>query len=166
MDRDRIPEGIHGAVPLTIRRALPSEAAALTSLVLRSKAHWGYDEAFMHAAIPELTITPALLETMTAFVAERDDGLLGFYVLGPEDGVPTLRDMWVEPSAMRTGVGRALWGHLLEQARALGHRTLHIESDPNAEAFYVKMGARRVGQVASKIMPGRMLPSMEVEVEG
>ena len=74
-------------------------------------------------------------------------------------------DLWVEPSAIGTGLGRTLWVHLLGQARALGHRALLIESDPNAEGFYLRMGARRVGERASKILAGRMLPVMVVDVD-
>ena len=36
-----------------IRRADPGEAPALTALTIRSKAYWGYDDAFMTAAFPD-----------------------------------------------------------------------------------------------------------------
>jgi hypothetical protein len=39
-------------------------------------------------------------------------------------------------------------------------------SDPNAAGFYVKMGARRVGEVESVAVKGRMLPAFEVDVVG
>jgi GNAT superfamily N-acetyltransferase len=149
---------------LIIRRATAGDAGVMSALVLRSKAHWGYDETFMRRALPELTITPALIDRACAYVAERDGTMVGLYVIDVPDGVPTLCDLWVEPAAIGTGLGRTLWAHMLEQARALGHRALLIESDPNAEGFYLKMGARRVGQRASKIMEGRMLPVMEAEV--
>jgi predicted N-acetyltransferase YhbS len=90
--------------------------------------------------------------------------MVGLYVIDVPDGVPTLCDLWVEPSAIGSGLGRTLWAHLLGQARGLGHRALLIESDPNAEGFYLRMGARRVGERASKILAGRMLPVMVVDV--
>ena len=34
---------------MTIRRARPDEADALTALATRAKAHWGYDAEFMAA---------------------------------------------------------------------------------------------------------------------
>ena len=46
---------------------------------------------------------------------------------------------------MGQGVGRALFIHALARSRALGFKNLEIESDPNAEGFYKRMGARRVG---------------------
>jgi hypothetical protein len=36
-----------------------------------------------------------------------------------------------------------------------------IESDPGAEPFYVRMGARRTGVVASTVEEGRFLPVLE-----
>jgi GNAT superfamily N-acetyltransferase len=145
-----------------VRAALPSEAATLTALAIRSKAHWGYDAAFMERAAADLEITPEVIEGATAFVVESGTEVVGFYVLAVADGLPMLRDLWVEPVAIGTGVGSRLWMHMLGQARRLGYPTVRIQSEPNAEGFYVKMGARRVGSVESSVVKGRMLPLMEI----
>jgi predicted N-acetyltransferase YhbS len=149
----------------TLRPALATEAPALTALAMRSKAHWGYDATFMAAAVADLTISPELVARATCYVAERDDQIIGVYVLSIEEGLPTLRDLWVEPAVIGTGVGAMLFRHMLAQARSLGHAVVRIESDPNAEPFYSRMGARHVGVVESKIVPGRTLPLMEVDVQ-
>lgn len=52
-----------------IRPARDTELDALTALVLRSKAHWGYSDEFMRACAAELTVSPALLPH--AFVIEH-----------------------------------------------------------------------------------------------
>jgi GNAT superfamily N-acetyltransferase len=147
---------------LVIRRALPHESPSLTALAIRSKAHWGYDAAFMERAIPDLQVSAEVVDRAAAFVAEGEGGVLGFYVLDVEDGAPTLRDLWIEPSAIGRGVGRALFGHMLGEARGRGHRAVRIVSEPNAEAFYAKMGARRVGSVESNVQKGRMLSVFEI----
>ena len=147
---------------MLIRRAGAREAEVLTALVLRSKAHWGYDEAFMKAAVPELTILATHLTGSAAFVAQDDTHLLGFYILGVEAGVPTLRDLWVEPAFIGSGVGGALWRHMLGEARRLAYESVRIESDPNAAPFYRKMGARETGSVRSTIIEGRVLPVFEI----
>ena len=87
---------------MTVRPAAPSEAPALTALAMRSKAHWGYDAAFMQLAAPDIEITPELLAGFTAFVAEHGAATLGFYVLSVADGVLVLRDLWVDPVAIGT----------------------------------------------------------------
>ena len=151
-------------MPLAIRRARPDEAAALTALSFRSKRHWGYDDAFMAAALPDMQIAPDLLACAIAVVAERGPELLGFYILAALPEGPTLRDLWVEPAAIGTGIGKRLWEHMLVSARDEAFRTVRIVSDPNAAGFYAKMGARRAGEAASCVVPGRLLPVFEVDV--
>jgi GNAT superfamily N-acetyltransferase len=149
---------------MVIRRAHPSEAALLTALAIRSKAHWGYDAAFMERAAVDLEITAELLERATAFVAQGDLDVLGFYVLTLENGPPTLRDLWIDPVAIGKGLGRRLWTHMLGEARSLAYPVVRIVSEPNAQEFYAKMGARTVGSVESPIVKGRMLPLMEMDI--
>jgi GNAT superfamily N-acetyltransferase len=147
----------------TIRRASSSDTALLGELAIRSKAHWGYGAQFMETFAAELGFTPDLVRESAAFVAEAGGEALGFYVLSIEKGHPTLRDLWIEPRAMGKGVGAALWAHMIGQARTLGYAKVRIESDPNAEGFYARMGARKIGEIASTIVPGRVLPLMEFE---
>jgi hypothetical protein len=47
--------------------------------------------------------------------------------------------------------------------KALVHSGCRILSDPYAEPFYLKLGARRIGEVASPMegAPSRTLPLME-----
>ena len=56
-----------------------------------------------------------------------------------------LLHLWVLPEAMGRGAGRSLFSHAIERTRHLGFRELEIESDPNAEGFYRRIGAHRVG---------------------
>jgi hypothetical protein len=54
-----------------VRLARPEEAAALTALCIRSKAHWGYDSEFMRQSAIALTITPSMIEEGRVLVAEE-----------------------------------------------------------------------------------------------
>lgn len=133
------------AARVTIVRAVPADAAALTEIAIAAKRHWGYPERWMESWRELLTITPAFVaqhETYTAMLAGRR---VGFYALSIRGSRPTLAHLWVVPDRIRRGVGRALLAHALGRVRTQGHRELEIESDPNAEGFYRRMGARRVG---------------------
>jgi len=151
---------------LVFRRARPEEAPALTELALRSKAHWGYDEAFMRLAREAMEIDAELVARSVSFVGERDGEIVGFYLLTVKADGPTLLELWVEPAVIGTGLGALFWRHMLDSARGEGYRTVRFVSDPNAAGFYVKMGARRVGEVESVAVKGRMLPAFEVDVVG
>lgn len=150
---------------IRIRPARPDEAAALTGLVLRSKAHWGYGEEFLALCREELALRPEELETLRAHVAERDGGpLLGVFTIrgAPPEG--TLEHLYVEPSAMGLGVGGTLLRAARDVARSSGFSALLIHSDPNAEAFYLREGAVRAGSVPSGSIPGRVLPLLRLEL--
>ncbi len=146
---------------ITIRPARPDEADALSALCMRSKAHWGYDAAFMALSRPSLTITPDLIASGRVRVAEDEDGtLLGMSSVAPlpEDGCYDLLHLFVEPRAIRTGAGRALFDAAAAMAKSHGARTLAIFADPNAAEFYRRVGARDAGEGPSEAIPGRMLP--------
>ena len=144
-----------------IRRALVAEAAALTDLVMRSKAMWGYDQRFMAMCLDELTVRPVWIEAGAAWVAEDGDRLAGMLVVAVHGGNLEVHMIFVEPDRTRSGVGRALWAHAEARARELGLATLTLDADPNAVPFYERMGMRVVGESPSGSIPGRMLPRME-----
>lgn len=144
------------------RAARADEAAHLTELALRSKAHWGYDDEFLDACRAELTLRPDELAARRIIVAELAGQVLGFYgVEGtPPDG--ELGHLWLDPASIGTGIGRRLWEHALRTADAAGFTRLRIEAEPYAEGFYLAMGAERIGETPSGSVPGRVLPLLQV----
>jgi GNAT superfamily N-acetyltransferase len=149
---------------LRVRAGRKDEARLLSDLALRSKGHWGYDQAFLDACRAELTLTPEDVEVQRVTVAERDGHLVGFYALAGEPPEGTLEDLFVEPDHIGTGVGRTLWEHAIDTARTLGFERITLESDPGAEPFYLAMGARRCGSVPSGSIPGRSIPLLELAI--
>jgi GNAT superfamily N-acetyltransferase len=148
---------------VTIRDARSEDCERLTTLALESKAYWGYDDAFMEACREELTVRASDLDRGVIRVAERKGELVGFHgvVFAPQT---ELEWLFVLPTAIGSGVGRALLEDASTVARHHGALVLHIGSDPNAEAFYLARGAHRVGEIASASIPGRDLPLLELDV--
>ncbi|MHB9146717.1 MAG: GNAT family N-acetyltransferase [Symbiobacteriia bacterium] len=141
-----------------IRQARPSEAPRLSHLAFRSKAYWGYDDAFMNQCRDELSLSPAYIETNEVWVLEAGGQIAGFYAIAQRGQEASLDALFIEPASVRRGYGKALWQHAVQTAQQSGVHTLSIDSDPNAEAFYKAMGAVLVGQVPSGSIPGRLLP--------
>lgn len=148
-----------------IRPARAGEAGLLSDLALRSKAHWGYDADFLEACRAELTVSADYITSAPVFVLEEDGRVVGFYGLREQGTELELLYLFVEPAAIGGGHGRRLWEHATGTAARLGFQTLTIESDPYAEAFYLAMGARRVGEVSSTLRAGRTLPLLEFHLE-
>jgi GNAT superfamily N-acetyltransferase len=167
---------------LRIRRARAEEgpllAPLLTDLCRRSKAHWGYDPELLDRWASDLAITEDDIDRDAVLLAElgdQDDAaparIAGFARISRGTGAhldhPTpakLNDLWVEPTAIGTGVGRALFDAAREVARTLPADQLLIVADPNAEGFYLRMGARRIGEEVSEVVDGRRLPILLIDL--
>jgi GNAT superfamily N-acetyltransferase len=152
-----------GAAGPVIRRAQLAECAVLTVIAHAAKRHWGYPEDWIRLWAKDLTVTPAFVREHPTFVAAVGDDVVGFYALGGQGDPLELEHLWVRPAHMRQGVGVALVRHAMAEARARGVRALRIAADPNAEAFYVTQGARRIGEVPST-PEGRRLPLLVLDV--
>ena len=147
-----------------IRRAQPEEAEALTELIMRSKAQWGYDAAFLEACRADLTLRPESITRDYVVCAEVGGVVAGVaHVLMQDDGEAYLDDLFVEPAYMGQGVGKLLWGHAVEWAVAQGATAMVFGADPNARPFYERMGAAVVGEIVSTIVKGRTTPRMRYE---
>ncbi|MER6201031.1 GNAT family N-acetyltransferase [Streptomyces sp. NPDC001586] len=133
-----------------VRAARAAEAEALTELVMRSKAHWGYDAGFLAACAPELRIRSGEVTARRIFVAENRRGtVLGVASLEGAPPLAALGLLFVEPSAIGQGVGRLLYRDVLRRAVELGVRRLVIDADPHAAGFYRAMGAVAVAGPAN-----------------
>lgn len=148
-----------------IRAARVGEATKLTALCVRSKAHWGYDAEFMRLSASALAVDEADITAGRVLVAaDVEDRPLGIAaVLGKGDTVD-LDALFVDPPAIGSGAGRTLFAAALDLARGLGARRMTILADPNAAAFYERMGARFLRNAPSDAIPGRTLPLYEYDL--
>jgi GNAT superfamily N-acetyltransferase len=145
--------------PFTVRPARREEAELLSSLCVRSKAHWGYDAEFMRLSLSALQIdAAAIAEGRVLVAADERDVPLGVASCAVHEADVELAHLFVDPGALGRGVGAALFAASLQWARDHGHEALLIASDPNATGFYEKMGAVCIGTVPSDAIPGRSLP--------
>ena len=152
---------------LRIRAARSEEAEALTELIMRSKAYWGYETALLDAWRTDLTVTPEFIMSHYTFCAEDTESgaVLGVAsVFPPNDDEVYLEHLFVEPAAMGRGVGSALWRHAAAWAEEQGAQAITLGADPNAQPFYEHMGAVVVGWLDSDIVLGRRQPEMRYEL--
>lgn len=151
---------------IQIRRATPHEADRLTALAHAAKRHWGYPEKWIEYWREDLTISPDFVAHNEVFVAVIDGEIVGCCALAVTGSLAELEHMWIEPQQMGQGIGRALFEYATQRAAELGFSALELSADPNAEAFYERMGAERIGEVRSEIEgQPRILPRMMVKLE-
>ena len=134
------PVARHRAV--RVRAAVPSEREALEALQRRASDVWEEYRADLAAHPDAIALEAALVADGRVRVAEGEAGeLLGFSVLlAPRDGACELDGLFVEPAAMRGGVGRALVADAVQRARAEGAQRISVIANPRATGFYERVG--------------------------
>ena len=152
---------------LNIRKAHTEDAPALTAIAHEAKRHWGYPEHWIQHWQDDLTISPDFVAANQVYVAEGESNdLLGFYALIIHEDKAELDHLWVAPEHIGTGVGKALFIHAMQRAAGRNVSEVEILSDPNAEGFYRKMGAHRIGETVSEIEgQPRALPRLTVDLK-
>ncbi len=134
---------------------------------MRAKAMWGYAPKLLSAWAADLRIAADSIASQPSFVAADHNGIVGVVQLDAQVCPWQVKHLWVEPSAARRGIGRALVQHAAGHAASHGQKELCIDADPNAEQFYLRIGARRVGVVPAPIEgePDRQRPQLMLRTE-
>ncbi len=136
----------------------------MTGIAHDAKRHWGYPEDWIQHWQEDLTISSDFISNNQVYVAERDGEIIGFYALVVRDQHAELEHMWVAPKHIGTGVGKELFIHAMQNAAGDNIAEVEISADPNAEGFYQRMGARRIGEVTSEINgQTRKVPRLTVD---
>lgn len=145
-----------------IRKAKADEAVALTQIAIAAKRHWGYTDADLERWRAELTISSTLLQSQPAWVWDDAGQVRGFLTLQRDGRHCSLANLWVLPEVMRRGIGSALLKRALEYATEHHINALTIDADPQAEVFYLKCGAVRIGSIAAPASgaPQRQRPQL------
>ena len=151
---------------MKIQRADACRHDKLTEIAHAAKRHWGYPERWIEHWKEVLTITPEFITNNEVYTSVAGGEVAGFYALIEADGKFILEHMWVDPAYIGSGIGKELFNHALKVAASLNASSIEIESDPNAEGFYRRMGARKIGEATSELDgKPRTLPLLVIDIE-
>ena len=148
-----------------ILSATPDQAEILTKIAFTSKRHWGYPERWIQIWAPILTVSEEFIDKHDTFIAYAAGKPAGFYAISINNERASLEHFWVLPEFMGQGIGRTLFEHAINRCEELGINILEIESDPNAQDFYERMGAKKVGESVGEVEgQRRVLPVLVVKI--
>lgn len=148
---------------MRIRKAIPEDAEKLSHIALTAKAYWKYPESWLFLWKDVLTIMPEFISENEVYTMTEKGEIVGFYALSVGGDMAKLEHLWISPENIGSGIGRKLFAHALEKSILLKAKKMEIESDPNAEVFYKKMGAKRIGNIVAEIEgQERILPLMQI----
>ena len=154
------PEETESQPRICIRRARSGEAGALSVLAMRSKAHWGYDDAFLAQVRGVLTLSESDLQQDEVYVLDTNRELAGFYRLIGDPPKVSSRISGSLPSGSAAAPGGCCSNTPGRPQSDRGFSSFLVESDPNAQGFYLAMGATRLGD---RVSPAeRSLPLLRI----
>jgi GNAT superfamily N-acetyltransferase len=152
---------------IRVRAAVARDAEELTRLAFRAKAFWGYPREWMEEWRKELTVTSEYVAQHQVVLAEAEERLIAFYGLEFRTAVAYLEHLWVEPAHIGCGLGRKLLALACDDAQRNGYKIIELVADPNAEGFYRRQGAIRIGEVRGNVLGiPRVLPKMHLVLSG
>jgi N-acetylglutamate synthase-like GNAT family acetyltransferase len=155
---------------ITIRRARPSDLAAVDRLLARSYPRLlaaDYPPSVMVLAVPIISrARPELLASGRYFLAVDAAGRVvgaGGWSGGraPVD-LGQVRHVATDPEVVRQGVGRKLMDEVLADAARAGVRRMECLSTRTAVAFYSSLGFRVVGPTDVPLQPGIVFPAVRM----
>lgn len=145
-----------------IRKANDLDIPSINKILRISKAYWGYDEAFMDAFMQKFAISNNYLEHNNVYVMTENDHIVGFFsFVFHEDHSLELDHFFISTDYMGQGFGKKLWNACITVADDLGAKEFTLWADPEAEAFYKKMGCETIGVKKSPFMADRYPPIMK-----
>ena len=143
------------------RPATIEDLDLLNELLYRSKQYWGYDEKFMATFMEHFSVKTNEIPHTVILESKKNSEVLGFHcLLYREDYGPFLENLFVDPAAIGSGLGRMLWKDVCAKAKKEGWASFTLCSDPYAEAFYHHMGAETTGSFNSPCGSNRNVPTM------
>ncbi len=150
-----------------MRAARPDDAELLTAIAHEAKRHWGYPASWLAGWREALTVGRAYIAQHQVWTGEIGGQVVGFYALEEETRHWSLAHLWVRPAYHGRRIGERLFRHAVERVRSVRPGPLLIESDPHAEGFYLRLGARRVGSLRADVgAVRRTLPVLRLDLGG
>ncbi|MGG0276341.1 GNAT family N-acetyltransferase [Bacillus rhizoplanae] len=148
---------------MIVREAFLKEAKELSNLALSSKATWNYSEEFILACKEDLTITEQYIKNNYVYILEEKQEIIGFFSFQRKEA-DSLDFLYLDPKYKGKGYGRILWESVIQKAVQLNIKSFTIDSDPNAKGYYIKMGAKLIGETPSIVFKNRLLPLLQYDM--
>src|SRR5689334_3687801 len=122
--------------PITVRPAELADLDAIQEVFREASLSNAGDRAALLVHPEVLLFVPdSVIEGRTRVAVDAEGTVVGFATVALEDGMLELEDLFVDPRWMRQGIGRQLIEDVLDLARRLAARSIHVTGNPHAAEF-------------------------------
>lgn len=135
------------------------DADLLRDTLIASKGYWGYSPEQLEIWRSNLKFEDDYIARNTLKLVLKDNEVIGFFAIVKGD-CDELDHLWLLPGFIGKGYGNLVFEQILVECKALGISSFYLTSDSDAEGFYLKKGAFKVGEVYSEPQK-RMLPKLK-----
>lgn len=150
---------------MNIEKAISSDHQILTEITKKAKAYWGYSDEQIEKWSQFLTVTPVYIDANGVYKLTVENKLAGYYsFLYENEKTVKLDNLFVLPEYIGKGFGKILMKHFLLEIAKTSINKIILNSEPNAEQFYAKLGFVKTGQIETSIKD-RFMPIMELELK-
>jgi GNAT superfamily N-acetyltransferase len=155
----------HPPSEIAFRRARGDEVASIRELIVRSMGHWEHPPGYLEEARELMDLSAADLARDEAWVVLANGDVAGFYRLSrAESSAAEIEEFHLDPPMIGRGIGRRMFAHACDRARAIGARRVIWSTDANALGFYDRMGGEITGTEPSGIEGDAPLTAMRLDL--
>ncbi|GAA3753080.1 GNAT family N-acetyltransferase [Flavobacterium ginsengisoli] len=149
---------------MIIQKANITDNEILTSITKKSKAYWGYSVEQIQKWDKNLTISQDYIRENNVFKLIDKGFVIGYYsYVFKDEKVIELDNLFILPEHIGRGFGKYLLLDFLNRIKETGIEKIKLDSEPNAEDFYAKMGFVKIGEFETSIK-NRFMPIMEMKL--
>ncbi len=149
---------------MKIEKADIADNEILTSITKKSKAYWGYSAEQIQKWDKNLTISEEYIRGNNTFKLTDNDLIIGYYsCIFENEKTVKLDNLFILPEHIGKGFGKYLLLDFLKKMKEEKIERIILDSEPNAEEFYAKMGFVKIGEFETSIKD-RFMPIMEMKL--
>ncbi|MTH17028.1 GNAT family N-acetyltransferase [Flavobacterium sp. LC2016-01] len=149
---------------MIIQKANITDNEILTTITKKSKAYWGYSAEQIQKWDKNLTISQDYIRENTVFKLVDNDLIIGYYsYIFENEKEVKLDNLFILPEHIGKGFGKHLLLDFLSRMKEEKTERIILDSEPNAEEFYAKMGFVKIGEFETSIK-NRFMPIMEMKL--
>lgn len=148
---------------MKIEKATIHDSGILTEITMKSKAYWGYSEEQIIEWKNFLTISIDYIEKNSVYKLIIDNSIIGYYsYFKTEKDSIKLDNLFILPKYIGLSYGKKLMQDFINKIQTEKNiKKITLDSEPNAEIFYQKIGFVKVGEFETSIK-NRFMPIMEM----
>lgn len=149
---------------LKLKKANDIELDEINRLVVESEMATTSSKINRDIFIEKYTIEKPHLLTNLSYTLYENDRMVGFFMIISNGKKYELEYFYIEQGRIGKGLGKIMWKHVIDVCNENNISSMSIVCGKYVTGFYLKMGAKKIGELESKVYPGVKIDLLEHHV--